>query len=192
LAASLSRECRLYYPRLSSGRTIAEQDLYRVDRECGPTACRRRKCDKASAFARQRIELIRTGSFEKLDAAQREVAGQRWFTDYVHRLNRKDFAFGAKNIAYDGRPVWERVKCPVLVVVGERDTIVSIEESARPSRALLRHAGNTDVTVKMVPDADPLLHQTKTGSPGEMQAADQLKAFASGYLSTLTAGWATG
>ncbi len=142
--------------------------------------------DRARDFARRRIELIRTGSFEKLDAAQQEVAGQRWFADYVHRLGPKDFAFGAKNIAYDGRPTLERVKCPVLVVVGERDTIVPSSESATTIKEILTKAGNTDVTVKTFSEADHFLHQTKTGGPREVLVGDPVKTFAPGYLSTLT------
>src|SRR5439155_14656728 len=52
-------------------------------------------------------------------------------------------------------------------------------------------AGNTDVVVKTFAGADHFLQQTKTGSPREMQAADRVKAFAPGYLSTVT-DWLSG
>jgi len=95
-----------------------------------------------------------------------------------HRLNRKDFAFGAKTIAYDGRPVWERVKCPVLVVVGERDTIVPSKESAATIEALLRHAGNPTSRLRWSPTRITSYIKRKRVVPERCKPADQLKAFA--------------
>jgi alpha-beta hydrolase superfamily lysophospholipase len=186
LAASLSPDVAFLILVSAPAGTIAEQDLFRVEQGMRADGMSRDDIDKARDFARRRVELIRTGTFEELDAAQREAAGQRWFTDYVHRLGPRDFAFGAKNIGYDGRPTLRGVKCPVLVVVGERDTVVPSKESAATIEDTLTKAGNADVTVKTFPDADHFLHQAKTGGPREMAAQDRVGTFASGYLTTLT------
>jgi pimeloyl-ACP methyl ester carboxylesterase len=95
-------------------------------------------------------------------------------------------AFAAKNIAYDGRPILKRVKCPVLVFDGERDTIVPAQQGAAAIKDILTKAGNPDVTIKTLAEADHFLHLTKTGGPREMLAQDRMKVLAPGYLSTLT------
>jgi pimeloyl-ACP methyl ester carboxylesterase len=129
---------------------------------------------------------LRRGSFEKLDAAQREVSGQGWFKGYVHPLGAKDFAFAKINIAYDGRHVLKGVKCPVLVMVGERDTIVPAQKSAVLIEDTLKKAGNKDVTVKTFAGADHFMQATKTGGPRERLAKDRNKRLVPDYLATIT------
>jgi pimeloyl-ACP methyl ester carboxylesterase len=104
LAATLSPDVAFLILVSAPAGTIAEQDLFRVEQGMRADGLPQEDIDKALDFARRRIELLRGGTFEELDAAQREVGRQRWFTEYVHRLGPRDFAFGAKNIAYDGRP----------------------------------------------------------------------------------------
>jgi pimeloyl-ACP methyl ester carboxylesterase len=186
LAASLSADCAFIVLVSAPATTIEDQDLYRVEQGMRADGMPARDIDAALAFARRRLRLVRGGSFEEFDAAQREVSDERWFNDYVHRLGPRDFAFGAKNIAYDGRPTLERVKCPVLVIVAERDTIVPAKSSAVLIKDILTRAGNQDVTVKTFPGADHFLYLAKTGGPREMSAKDRVKTLAPEYLSTIT------
>jgi pimeloyl-ACP methyl ester carboxylesterase len=166
--------------------TIEEQDLYRIEQEMRADNMPEGDVKKALIFARRRIELIRSGSFEKFDAAQREVSHERWFMDYVHRLERRDFAFGKKNIAYDGRPALEGVKCPLLIIVGGRDTIVPAKKSAALIEGILKKVGNKDVTVKTFVNADHFMYATRTGGPKETFTKDRKKEFVDDYLSTIT------
>jgi pimeloyl-ACP methyl ester carboxylesterase len=186
LAASLSPDIAFLILVSAPAGTIEEQDLFRVEQGMRADGLPEEDIDKARAFARRRIEFLRSAPFDKLEAAQREVSDQRWFKDYVHRLGPKEFAFGAKNIAYDGRPALERVSCPVLVVVGERDTIVPARASAARIKEILTKAGNKDVTVKIFPEADHFLYLTKTGGPQETLAEGRVKRLAPDYLSTLS------
>jgi pimeloyl-ACP methyl ester carboxylesterase len=186
LAATLSSDIAFLILVSAPAGTISEQDFFRVEQGMRADDMPQEDIGRALDFVRRRIKVLRDGTFEELDAAQREVAGQRWFTDYVHRLGPKDFAFAAKNIAYDGRSALNGVKCPVLVIVGERDTVVPSKEGAATIEDVLTRAGNADVTVKTFPDADHFLHQTKTGGPREMAGGGRVKAFAPGYLTTLT------
>jgi pimeloyl-ACP methyl ester carboxylesterase len=186
LAASLSPDVAFIILVSAPAGTIAEQDLYRVEHEMRADDRPEGDIKKALAFARRRLEIFRTGTYEALDAAQREVADEGWFKDYVHRLGPKDFAFGKKNIGYDGRPTLKGVKCSVLVLVGDRDTIVPAKESATAIEAILTAAGNKDVTVKTFAGADHFMHASQTGGPRETFAKDRKKEFAAGYLSTIT------
>jgi pimeloyl-ACP methyl ester carboxylesterase len=186
LAAALSPDVAFLILVSAPAGTIAEQDLYRVEHEMRADDMPEEAINKAVAFARRRIELLRSGSYEKLDAAQREVSRERWFKDYVHRLGPADFAFGKKNLAHDGRPVLKGVKCPVLVLVGGRDTIVPAKEGAALIEDIVRKAGNRDVAVKVFAHADHFMHVTRTGGPRETFAKGRKKEFVPGYFATIT------
>lgn len=89
-----------------------------------------------------------------------------------------------------GPPLLERIRCPVLAVFGERNTLVDGKESAQVYATALRKAGNADVTVKMFPDADHALFLSQAGGMKELQQsflkpADQ-KVFAPGYLDLIS------
>jgi pimeloyl-ACP methyl ester carboxylesterase len=176
LAASLSPDVAFIILISAPAGTIEEQDLYRVEHEMRADTMPEGDIEKALAFARRRIEFVRSGSFQEFDAAQREASGEGWFKDYVHRIGAEDFAFGKKNITSDGRPVLKGVKCPVLVIVGERDTIVPAKASAALIEDILTKAGNKDVTVKTLANADHFMHGTKTGGPRETFAKDRRRS----------------
>jgi uncharacterized protein len=186
LAAALSPDVSFIVLVSAPVGTIEEQDLYRVEQEMRADGMTEIDIEKALTFARRRIELVRGGSFEQLDAAQREVSDERWFKDYVHRLGPKDFAFAQKNIAYDGRPVLERVRCPVLVIVGEHDRIVPAKKSVIIMEDILTKAGNKNVTVKTFAEADHFMQVSNSRGPQETFAKDRGKTFAPGYFSTVT------
>jgi pimeloyl-ACP methyl ester carboxylesterase len=78
------------------------------------------------------------------------------------------------------------VKCPVLVIVGERDRIVPAKASAVQIEEILTKAGNKNVVVKTFPEADHFIHLSKSGGPKDVLAKDRVKTFAPGYLSTVT------
>jgi len=186
LAASLSPDVAFLILVSAPAGTLEEQDLYRVAQAMRADSMSEGDIEKALGFARRRIELVRSGSYEKLDAAQREVSDARWFRDYVHRLEPREFAFAKKNIAYDGRPILKGVKCPVLILVGERDTIVPAKQSASLIKDSLNKAGNKEVTVTTFAYADHFMQVTKTGGPRETFAKGRKKEFVPGYLATIT------
>jgi pimeloyl-ACP methyl ester carboxylesterase len=186
LAASLSPDVTFLILVSAPAGTIEEQDLYRVEQEMRADNMPEGDIERALGFARRRFELLRSGPFEKFDAAQREVSREKWFKDYVHRLGPRDFAFGKKNLAHNGRPVLKGVKCPVLVLVGGRDTIVPAKKSAVLIEGILKKAGNTAVTVKTFANADHFMHASITGGPRETFAKGRKKEFVPGYLASIT------
>jgi pimeloyl-ACP methyl ester carboxylesterase len=188
LAASLSPDVAFLVLVSAPAGTVGEQDLYRIEHEMRADDMPAGDIEKALAFARRRIEFLRSGVYEKFDTAQREVGDEGWFKEYVHRLGAKDFAFGKKNLEYDGRPVLKEVKCPVLVVVGERDTVVPAKKGAAIIEDALRKAGNTDVTVKTLAGADHFMHAATTGGPRERLAKDRKQEFVADYFPTIN-GW---
>src|SRR6185295_14643282 len=76
----------------------------------------------AVAFVRRRMDLIRSSEpFEELDRAQETVKSLPWFT-YVHRCDRSLFYAGRRMVGEDTGAFWERIRCPALVIYGDKDT----------------------------------------------------------------------
>jgi pimeloyl-ACP methyl ester carboxylesterase len=61
---------------------------------------------------------------------------------------------GLKLLFFQPEPMWRKVKVPVLLVWGDKDTVVPVEEGRKKIEAALRRSGNRDVTVKIFPDVD--------------------------------------
>lgn len=94
----------------------------------------------------------------------------------------------------DPRPLLEQVTCPVLAIFGEKDRNVPPTESARIFQEALGKAGNTEVTIKIFPQADHFLLQTKTGAIEEIDLHFERYCtervaypFVSGYIETMAA-----
>ena len=56
-----------------------------------------------------------------------------------------------QGVDFDPRPYLKRVRCPALVLFGEKDVVVPVEKSATIYRQGLEEAGNNDVTVTIFP-----------------------------------------
>ncbi len=165
-----------------------QQDAVRVGAELRADGFSEADVAEAVAFARRRMDLIRgTGPFEELDRAQEAVKGRAWFAA-VHRCDRALFDAARPNVNLDLSPSWEKVRCPVLVIYGEKDTSSGPPE---PLVAIIRRglekAGNRDVTVRLFPGADHSLCRTRTGSPREARdRAGGGPDFVPGYLDAMT------
>jgi len=59
-------------------------------------------------------------------------------------------------------PMWEKVRVPVLLVWGDKDTVVPVTEGRRIIEETLNRSGNKEVTVKIFPNVD---HGTVLVSP---------------------------
>jgi fermentation-respiration switch protein FrsA (DUF1100 family) len=86
----------------------------------------------------------------------------------------------ARNVLdYDPMPALERLRCPVLAVYGELDTIVPVGFHRGRMEKALQRAGNTDVTVTTFPKANHNFFSAITGGPGEVP---RLRGFVPGYF----------
>jgi pimeloyl-ACP methyl ester carboxylesterase len=169
------------------------QDQVRVEAELRADGFADEIVAKASAFARERMDLIRgTEPFEELDRKQQAVKSEAWF-EYVHYCDRRLFESARRAVQSDPGSSWDRVHCPVLVIFGDKD---SSSGPAEPHVAIIRRglkkAGNNDITVKLFANADHSLCKSKTG--GRKEALERSKSkkpgadpeFVDGYLETMT------
>jgi fermentation-respiration switch protein FrsA (DUF1100 family) len=68
---------------------------------------------------------------------------------------------------YDPRPNIAKITCPVLAIFGEKDLQVLTSQNRKPLEKALKKAGNKDVTVKVLKDANHLFQKADTGAPTE-------------------------
>jgi pimeloyl-ACP methyl ester carboxylesterase len=171
-----------------------QQDLVRVEAELRADGFPEADVKAATDFARMRMDLIRgTGPFEDLDKEHESVKTLAWF-EYVHRCDRALFYGARRSIEYDTGPSWEKVRCPVLVIYGGKDTLSGPPDGlVSIIRRGLEKAGNQDVTVRIFASADHSICTTETG--GRKEAGERAKKrksedgpdFVPGYLDTMTA-----
>jgi pimeloyl-ACP methyl ester carboxylesterase len=87
-------------------------------------------------------------------------------------------------MSYDPIPALKKVKCPVLLVYGEKDLQVPPAQNKEPMENALKEGGNKDYKVVVLPNANHLFLYTRTGSPEEY--ANLPKEFVPGFLDTMT------
>lgn len=95
---------------------------------------------------------------EQRKAAEERAAGQArmmvtpWFRYFL---------------SYDPRPTLAKVRCPVLAIFGERDLQVSPKQNLPAIEQALKAGGNTEYTLRELPELNHLLQTCQTGSPAE-------------------------
>jgi pimeloyl-ACP methyl ester carboxylesterase len=94
-----------------------------------------------------------------------------WFRRYYRML-----------MDFDPTPSWKRVRCPVLFFFGERDANVPPAESWPPIERALREGGNRNVTRVLLPKANHLFFEARTGARDEYPG---LSRFVAGYFDTM-------
>ncbi len=79
-------------------------------------------------------------------------------------------------VTYDPAPALEKVKCPVLVMNGEKDLQVPPKLNLPAIEAALKEGGNKDYTIKLLPGLNHLFQTCTTGSPSEYSAIEETMA----------------
>jgi pimeloyl-ACP methyl ester carboxylesterase len=83
---------------------------------------------------------------------------------------------------YDPLPALGKVRCPLLAIFGQLDTLTPVAKTTANYREGLAVAGNKDYTIKVFPNADhALLVWPKSHDPFHWPV------LANGYLDTMTA-----
>ncbi len=108
------------------------------------------------------LELVKaqTGNAEADATMEQAVAQaaagleQPWFREFIRHDPAADL---------------RKVKVPVLALFGEKDVQVVPSQNEEPVRAALKAAGNTRVTVKVIPGANHLFQQCETGGVDEYE-----------------------
>ena len=85
---------------------------------------------------------------------------------------------------FDPAPYWSKVRCPVLAFFGELDHNVPPDPNRRAMESALRRRKNGDSTIIVLPKANHLFLQAKTGTRDEYASLD---SFVDGYFNVMAA-----
>ncbi len=75
-------------------------------------------------------------------------------------------------LKYNPIPTLEKVRCPVLVIAGEKDLQVPPENLMEIKKALEK-GGNRNVSTKLFPNLNHLFQDSKTGLPSEYSEIEE-------------------
>lgn len=76
-------------------------------------------------------------------------------------------------IRYNPALILEKLKCPVLAMIGSKDLQVPANPNLNEIEKALKKAGNKDFTVKELSGLNHLFQECKTGSPNEYVSIEQ-------------------
>jgi uncharacterized protein len=152
------------------GVTPARQELYDDEVKLRARGFSAVEIERAMSLLQRANAYVRTQSDADWTRFQRELAnarGKRWF-DVLDRfpitLPRESPAWKDPDLDYDPVPLLERLRLPVLMVLGEKDELTPADETARVTNIALRKAANPDYTVREIPGATHGLWVMRTGS----------------------------
>ena len=137
---------------IAKSRKIQETIFSAVKQEKDPVA--------AEAKIRQLTKEMREGMTEEekkaltpeVEKAQLKSLLSPWFRFFL---------------TYDPKPALMKVKCPVLVLNGEKDLQVPPKENVKAIEGALEAGGNQHYTIKVLPGLNHLFQTAQTGSPME-------------------------
>lgn len=160
--------------------TLAENLQYELETDLRTAGFSEEEIKTALAYKKPTMELIRVGApEEQIEAAIQKAKNERWFsfTGIPAKDNWQRRWFPLV-LGFDPAPVWEKVKSPVLNVMGELDKDVKVSENAPIMERALKAGGNKDFTIKIFPKANHSIMVFEQGRP----------RLAPGYLDFMT-GW---
>lgn len=142
------------------GVTPARQELYDDEVKLRAHGFSEAQITQAISLLRLADDYVRSHTNADWEHVQRELARARqepWFR-FLDRfpliLPRESPAWTDADIDYDPRPALQRLRMPVLVILGERDALTPTTETASEIDAAMKVAGNTDYIVRIIPRAD--------------------------------------
>jgi len=108
------------------------------------------------------------------------VRNERWFK-YVAVTPKDNWFWQWWRLrgGYDPASALEKIRCPVLVLLGEVDRAIPSKQSAAAFERAFRESGNRDYTVRILPRANHGLLEGETGFASE---SPRLKSYVPGYM----------
>jgi pimeloyl-ACP methyl ester carboxylesterase len=181
LAASRSTDVAFVIVESAPAISPLEHERMRVRSQLRADGFPQEVIARALAFMDQKFDVARTGEgWPKLEEAMKRANDEGW-SSYVNPPTSLDsLQWNWTNLlSYDPLPALEKLTCPVLVLYGQLDTIVSATKNRRRMEAALKRAGNRDATIKVFEKANHGFFAAITGGRRE---GPSLKGLVPGYL----------
>ena len=192
LAASRSKHVALLIVRSGSGLSVHENILYELEMYMrGVGNFSEEDIAHAKALRKQMNAAILTNSgWDDIKSAVEKAKNEKWFpyarVQWLPHIPppldsaANPFLKGLRaQIDFDPESTWEKVNCPVLVLLGELDANVPTKASAAIIERGLKKAQNHDYTIKILPQANHGLLESVTGYSSE---SPRLTRYVPGYM----------
>jgi pimeloyl-ACP methyl ester carboxylesterase len=161
----------------------AEQEVRRVEVQMRGDGFPESEVKEASRVMRLKFDYARTQKgWEEYEAAARRASTKEWFPYVLAPLSKDDpdWEFGRKIVRYDPLPVLEKVRCPILILLGDLDwNYLNEAKEESVAEKALRLGGNRDFTFEVFHAGNHALWLGKTGGVLEFPF---LKSYVPGYF----------
>ena len=159
-AAAIGKASGAADAQLAANRTVQEQ-IFRIVKEEKDLTLMTARLQELKQQILSGVPDAQRGAASGMLDAQMAAVATPWFRYFL---------------AYDPRPALEKVKCPVLAIIGERDLQVPFQPNLDAIGAALAKGGNTSVTLMHPPALNHLFQQATTGSPAEYTRIEETMA----------------
>lgn len=154
LAASRMEGVAFLILQVAPSVSVEEQELQSVRFGMADEGFSEEDVARAAAYTKLVFDTAyRGGDWAKLAAATEKAKGEAWAERVQLAASPEDLE-GWRRQRYDPEPILRNTRIPVLVLYGEKDSMVPPSENADRMRRLLAEAGNRDVTIKVFPRAN--------------------------------------
>ena len=160
LAGSLSNDVAFIINVSGAGVAPYQQVTYQVEAQMRRDGFSETDIAEAIAYMNLKWEVARTGGegWDRLQTATQNARDKKWLARAQPATKLEDIVPSWKlEMGYDPMPALEKVKCPVLAIFGELDTLTPIAETKANYQKGLERARNKSLTIKVFPNADHAL-----------------------------------
>lgn len=178
LAASRTPAVKFLILDVGPAVSVREQELDRVEYSMRADGAPKEDIEAALAYTKWAFEAAYTGrGQDELEARLRAAHGQPW-AKYVQLVESAGDLEDWARIRYDPAPVLKKTTLPILCLFGEKDLLVPPQTNEAKMRAYLRTAGDSDVTIQVIPGVGHDMERFATLEGGAWQWPDEFWVWA--------------
>src|SRR5215472_3185078 len=185
LAAIRAKDIAFLISISGSGVSAAETTIDQTQNELTARGLRPEGIQQIVGLMKLQHEFARTGQgWDQYAAARAKLAARMGSPPGTFPGTPDDpyWQFIRRLYFYDPAPILRQLQTPVLALFGEMDDNILAEKNKNAWEAALKAGNNRDYTLRIIPKADHLQLEAKTGSNAEMAS---LQRFAPTYFATV-------
>ncbi len=176
LAASRSRNVALVVSVSGPGVSPAEQTLDLIEAELRTDGVPDEEVREALDLTKLAFRYGRTGAgWENYAAALAKSQGRSWLPYLPLPPNAQDGGWEQQRLFfhYDPAPALAALRCPVLALFGAKDSGIPVEKNRSRWQEALTRGGHREHALIVVPAANHIMFEAKTGSMFEIPSLDR-------------------
>jgi len=185
LAAIRAKDIAFLISVSGAGVSPAETTIDEAEREMAAGGLPPPAIQRIVGLMKLQYEFARTGrGWEEYAAARAQIVARMGSapSNFPGTPNDPYWQFIRRLYFYDPAPILRQLQTPVLALFGEMDDNILAEKNKNAWEAALKAGNNRDYTLRIIPKADHLQLEAKTGSNAEMAS---LQRFAPTYFATV-------